>query len=220
MTIYTSNSNKSNFPSSNFFLTNRDEPPYLTCSYRIIVIAWKADWYKRSARETRTRETDPKMIREAGLTTRSGSWYSPIPLDTGSLARSNNVSVHVHEPTQHLDERTCAHACEARAAVPLGIFFTFASAAKRRGRAYIPRARTVYIHYTLLPIHVSRSPRVARLQRYTLDLSKIIEVSRWFEILRRPDANFISIRSSSKLFRIRFISHRLLFFAFIITQFP
>lgn len=56
--------------------------------------------------KTRTRQTDPKMIREARLTTRSGSWYSPIPQHAASrdlitypcmlVQTSSHLYVHVH----------------------------------------------------------------------------------------------------------------------------
>lgn len=147
------------------------------------------DWYERSG-NTYTwdrSKNDPR----GGVNDQIGQLYSPIPLDTGSLARSNNVSVHVH------GERTC----EARAAVPLGIFFTFASAAKRRGRAvYNPCTyglRTLYTLLLLIAIPACRAHTTPA--RRALHLSKIIEVSRW----SRPNANFVSIRSFSKLFGIR-----------------
>ena len=72
------------------------------------------------AMKTWTHQTDPKMIREARLTTRSGSWYSPIPRHAASgdlitypcmlVQTSSHSHVHVHVCIQ------------ARAAVAWDIF--------------------------------------------------------------------------------------------------
>lgn len=176
-----------------------NEPPYWVVRGRVIVIARKADTIDtrdRHGESIRTRETDPKMIREAGLTTRSGSWYSPIPLDTGSLARSNNVSVHVHEPA-HTSPNERAYVWSACCRSTRDIFHF-----RQRGQTtwackYITRARTVYVRCTHY-CSSSRYPRVARTPaRRTLHLSRIIGIFRW----PRPNANFVFIRSLFKTSR-------------------
>lgn len=170
------------------------------------------DWYERSG-NTYTwdrSKNDPR----GGVNDQIGQLYSPIPLDTGSLARSNNVSVHVH------GERTC----EARAAVPLGIFFTFASAAKRRGRAvYNPCTyglRTLYTLLLLIAIPACRAHTTPA--RRALHLSKIIEVSRWSQRKLRFDSIlFETFRNSTRSTRF-VIPYRYIIITYheLFAQFP
>lgn len=115
---------------------------------------------------------------------------------TRGLARSNNVSVHARTEASSRSHEWCARTRVWKRVLPFhGIFFTFASAAKRRGRAYITPCTytTSYIHIYIHTIYcfsptmwslccARTSLQTSVLPRCCRDLSKIITVSRGFDI--------------------------------------
>lgn len=122
--------------------------------------------------ETQTRQADPKMIREVRLTTRSGSWFSPIPRHA-ALGRSNNVST---------------YACTNEFAFICACTCMYINACCRcMGYFSLSPARTNDVGVRIYPVHIYTRPYIAQVsptcEHSAVRAQDALAVSQLFQII-------------------------------------